>query len=125
MKAPLLRAALLAALAAAAARAQDADAAPLTVLFALAAGRTLVRGSANGVPLTFLLDTASAATLLTPAAAEKARLARGVASSLGAGKALAQDLPVATADLPRADYDGVLGTTYLSRFVLTIDYKTR
>jgi predicted aspartyl protease len=98
----------------------------------------------NGTgPYRFILDTGATETVLTPATAAKAgvegyavtpRQQRGVVRELRVGDAALRDLPVHIFDPPQAlplrldrgaDYGGILGATFLRRFVTTLDYARR
>lgn len=101
-----------------------------------------VRGSINGrSTVTLIVDTGATATIITPRTArdtglrmtrsphgEKTRLA-----SLEVGNVRVSDLEAYVLDPPQAlslrldkgiNYQGILGYTFLSRCVLTIDYPT-
>jgi predicted aspartyl protease len=107
------------------------------------AGRVIfVKGTVNGEgPLTFILDTGATETVLTPPTAKRLGIEglpvspsqkRGLAASVGVGGAVVRELPVHIFDPPQAlplrldqgmNYSGILGYTFLSRFVTTIDYR--
>jgi predicted aspartyl protease len=109
------------------------------------AGRVLfVRGSLNGQDsMLFIVDTGATETVITPPAARRAGLSGaaaaarqqvGTARSISVGPATVRDLPVFIFDPPQAlslrldhgmDYSGILGHSFLSRFVTTIDYRQR
>lgn len=95
-------------------------------------------------PFRFVLDTGATDTVLVPKAAEKLGLAsrpvgfagrrRGSVGSVQLGAAVATNLPVFIYDPPQAlplridhglDYHGLLGHNFLSKFVLTLDYRQR
>lgn len=104
--------------------------------FELVKNIIVVRGSVNDQPATFIFDTGASHTILTPEAARRLGV-EGVESgqcrSLGAGSALVYRLTVGIADPPQAhfvrhagvDYAGIIGTTFLERFIITIDYRHR
>ncbi len=119
-------------------RADEASVVPLSVV-----GRVVfVEASVNGGPLKpFILDTGATETLLTPSAAEQAGMrvmgpankpaSRGTVRSLAVGNARLVNLSVLVYDPPQAfslrldrgiNYHGILGYTFLSRFVTTVDY---
>ncbi len=94
-------------------------------------------------PFTFILDTGATETVLTPRTARALGLrtqpvtatqATGVVRSLAAGAAEVRDLRVFVFDPPQAlslrldhglDYHGLLGCSFLERFVTTLDYGAR
>ncbi len=100
---------------------------------------------ANGVRANFLVDTGGDVDL-EPAFAQRigvktesagtgtfagglrAAVARGMVKRLALGGATANDVPVhvieshASAFFPKLKIDGVIGTTYFERFLVTIDY---
>jgi len=100
-----------------------------------------VKGEVNErKPFTLILDTGATETVLTPAAAERAGVKaagsggqrKGLVKSISAAGVTARNLTVCVFDPPQAlslrldkgmDYHGILGYTFLSRFVTTIDYK--
>ena len=91
-------------------------------------------------PYPFIVDTGATETIVTPATAKAAGMPilsspgaqkKGVAGTLMAGHAGLTNLPVFVFDPPQAlslrldegiNYGGILGYTFLSRFVTTIDY---
>ena len=107
------------------------------------AGRVIfLKGTVNGQgPLTFILDTGATETVLTPRAAQRlgivARPSPGEqqksrAGSIAVGDAAVRDLPIRVFDPPQAlplrldqgvDYNGLLGYTFLERFITSIDYR--
>ena len=94
-------------------------------------------------PFQFIVDTGATETIVTPSTAATAGIAtipypgvqkKGVVSSLAVGRASVTNLPVFLFDPPQAlslrldegiNYGGILGYTFLSRFVTTIDYSRR
>jgi predicted aspartyl protease len=112
------------------------------VAFEVVGKVVFVKGQANEQgPMTFILDTGATETILTPAAAEKAGVSagapagqpvkKGMAKSVSVGQAAVRNLPVHVFDPPQAlslrldkgvNYHGILGYTFLCRFVTTIDY---
>jgi len=105
----------------------------------------VVRVVANGQQANFLVDT-GADVALEPsfaqkigvqtqyagtgvfAGGERAAMQSGIVSSLALGGATAYDVPVhvmpthAAALFPNLQIDGIVGTTYFERFLVTIDY---
>ena len=106
------------------ARPQDPPRAGETVGFQLRNGAILVEATVNGKgPFTFVFDTGAGMTALKPEAAGKAGVAGATeADSIALGKAAAKKVKVAVAATVPDGCDGVLGYTFLSRFVSTIDY---
>ena len=110
------------------ARAQDSGD---TVRFQLRDSIVLIEATVNGKgPFSFIVDTGAAMTVLKPETAAKAGLADRVTEvdSIALGKAVAKKVQVAVRAIPQADRpdcDGILGATFLSRFVTTIDYPAR
>jgi hypothetical protein len=103
-------------------RAQDAGD---TVGFQLRDGVILVETTVNGKgPFTFVVDTGAGMTVLKPETAGKLGLGERIVEvdSIAVGKAAAKKVKVAVAGVPDG-CDGVLGYTFLSRFVSTIDYR--
>lgn len=102
-----------------------------------------VKGTVNERgPMTLILDTGATETVLTPQAAEKAdirspgpasqAIKKGLARSVEVGEAKVANLTLHVFDPPQAlslrldkgiNYHGILGYTFLSRFVTTIDYR--
>jgi predicted aspartyl protease len=94
-------------------------------------------------PFQFIVDTGATETIITPATARAAGIAtipypgvqkKGVAGSLIIGKTAVTNLQVFLFDPPQAlslrldegiNYGGILGYTFLSRMVTTIDYSRR
>lgn len=94
-------------------------------------------------PLTFIVDTGATETVLTPRAAQKIGLVRSripsnvnrkLAKSLSVGDATVRNISVFLMDPPQAlslrldkgiNYHGILGYTFLSRYLVTIDYKKK
>jgi hypothetical protein len=108
----------------------------------------VVRGLANGIAGTFIIDTgadvdlepAFAATIGVKtqgagtgvfAGGERAAIKGGTLQSLALGSATARDVPVhvfpthAAALFGNLHVDGIIGTTYFERFLATIDYPQR
>ncbi len=97
----------------------------------------LVKGSLNGQDgHIFWVDTGASVTFVTWEAATKAgwTARRGrieYCPSIGAGDAVVKDIRVLIGDPPGArplrdfgvDYSGILGHSFLERFVTTLDYK--
>lgn len=99
-----------------------------------------VRVNGQG-PFTFILDTGASETLITPSLARElaietrgptATQKKGVMSSLVVGDAEVENLKVYVLDPPQAlalrlnrgiDYRGILGGTFLCRFVTVVDLK--
>jgi hypothetical protein len=105
----------------------------------------VVRVVANGTAANFAVDT-GADVVLEPdfarrigvktveagsgvfAGGERAAMARGMLSSLALGGATADDVPVHVMNthyaqlFPQIHVDGIVGTTYFERFLVTIDY---
>ena len=92
----------------------------------------------NKGPLSFILDTGATETIITPRTAKDVgirgynRNKKGTVKSIAVGNAKTRNLKAFLLDPPQAlslrldhgiDYKGILGYTYLSRFVTTIDYK--
>jgi hypothetical protein len=109
------------------------------------AGRVVfvpVRLNGRG-PFQFIVDTGATETIVTPATAKAAGIAtqpypglqkKGVVGSLVTGSASVTNLSVFLFDPPQAlslrldegiNYGGILGYTFLNRFVTTIDYTRR
>ena len=94
-------------------------------------------------PYQFIVDTGATETIVTPATAGDAGVAiqpapgaqkKGIAKTLATGGVRVIDLPVYIFDPPQAlslrldegiNYGGILGYTFLCRFVTTIDYPRR
>ncbi|MEI8243869.1 MAG: aspartyl protease family protein [bacterium] len=92
-------------------------------------------------PFQFIVDTGATETIVTPATARAAGIAtipypgvqkKGVVGSLSVGRTSVTNLPVFLFDPPQAmslrldegiNYGGILGYTFLSRMVTTIDYS--
>ena len=128
-----------------------ADGPPITQLpstewipFALEGRVMLVQARVNDAgPFPLILDTGATETVLTPPTALKAGVqgrgaaaARqtGVAGRVQLGGVTVKDLPVYIFDPPQAlplrldqgaNYGGILGVTFLRRFVTTLDYAGR
>jgi predicted aspartyl protease len=98
----------------------------------------VVNATVNGHgPFRLILDTGATDTILTPPTAAKLGLrgtARSVVSTLRVAGVTATNLPVIITDPPQAvplrldhglDYHGLLGHTFLSQYVLTLDYRQR
>lgn len=115
------------------ARAQDKS--EYRVTFELKNHIILVKGSLCGQEgHIFILDSGASETVVTPDAAKKAGLGKGMMTQcpqIAAGDAVAKDLRVVVLDPPQAqplrqmgvDYSGILGQTYFARFVSTINYQ--
>ena len=107
-------------------------------------GRVIfVKGTVNEKgPLNFILDTGATETVLTLPTAERAGLRvpgntekkKAVVESVIIGNAVARNLIVYVFDPPQAlslrldkgiDYHGILGYTFLSRYVTTIDFRRK
>lgn len=106
------------------------------------AGRViLVKASVAGsAPMTFIVDTGATETILTPTAARRLGInwtsaggdqGKALVKSVSVSNAVVNDLTVYILDPPQAlplrldtgvDYAGLIGYTFLSRFVTTIDY---
>lgn len=104
-----------------------------------------LQGKANDKgPMTFILDTGATETVLTPSAAEKAGFkistpspqtpTKVILKSFSVGDATVPNLLVHVFDPPQAlslrldrgiDYKGIIGYTFLNRYVTSIDYKSR
>ena len=98
-----------------------------------------VRGSLNRQDgHVWLLDTGASITTVTPEAAAKAgwtprRAGVSNVPSIGAGDAVVEDIRVLVGDPPGlrglrergVDYSGILGHSFLERFVTTLDYRKR
>ena len=101
-----------------------------------------VKGSINGRgPFTFILDTGATETVITPPTAQmlgvralpvSTRQKKGTVKTLQVGKYELQNLQVYVFDPPQAlplrldkgmNYHGILGYSFLSRFVTTLDYR--
>ncbi|HYL28152.1 MAG TPA: aspartyl protease family protein, partial [Candidatus Nitrosotalea sp.] len=105
----------------------------------------VVRVVANGVPANFLVDTGASVVLETSFAArigvktasagqgvfaggQHAPVAKGMLQSLALGTATAYDVPVGVMVthveqlIPQIHIDGIVGTTYFERFLVTMDY---
>jgi predicted aspartyl protease len=110
------------------------------VPFEIVGNMIQAKGFVNGRgPLTFLIDTGAAETVITPQTAKALDL-KGTASTtqtgvwfttldeITAGKAVARDVP-SVIHMPAQEkagavrYHGILGYSYLSRFRVTIDYR--
>jgi len=102
-----------------------------TVGFELKQNLIYVKATVNGVEGVFFWDTGASVTVVKPACAEKFGLKVGTApfadaKTIGVGKAVVQDLPIAVIEVPQAamlTYDGILGFNFISQFVTTLDYK--
>ncbi|MBU4179924.1 MAG: aspartyl protease family protein [Verrucomicrobia bacterium] len=98
------------------------------------------QGTVNGQgPITFLIDTGSAEVLLLPRVAEKLRLSNIQSgnepnvrwtrlNSVALGNAVLSNVTTVIYELNRDNsqsppYDGILGQPFLSRFLVTIDYR--
>lgn len=124
-------------LACAAAVAQDKES--FTVPFETKQNLILVKGSINGNDgHIFILDTGASVTCITPKAAKKAGVAKGGMltriDGIGAGRAVVDGVQAAIMDPPQAqflrtglgvDYSGILGHSYLTKFVTTFDYAKK
>lgn len=145
MRMPLAGFVLCALASAATAQERSGDVVP----FDLRSSVIFVKGSIGDVDdLNFIVDTGASVTVVKPATARKLGLVKQgdrlggllaaptfkTVESIGSGKAIVRDLPVAVMNVPQADlplflqgisYDGILGYNYLSQFVVTIDYKKR
>ena len=105
------------------------------------AGRVIfVKTMLNGEgPFSFILDSGASQTLVTPPTASKLgiksyrsiSLLKGKVDSIASGSANLNNLSVYIYDPPQAlplrlnngiNYHGILGFTFLSRFITTIDY---
>lgn len=128
-----------------AARRTIIDGAQTRVPFVTSDPLPVVAVVANGVRANFLIDTGGSVDL-EPAFAQRigvkaqsagtgtfagglhAAIARGMLHSLALGGATAYDVPVsvirthAGAFFPKLQIDGIVGTTYFERFLVTIDY---
>jgi len=91
-------------------------------------------------PFTFIIDTGATETVITPQSAKRAGITaigtgnkkKGTAKSISVGNFMVRDLPVIIFDPPQAlslrldkgvDYSGILGYTFLSHFITTINYR--
>ena len=91
-------------------------------------------------PFTFILDTGATETIMTPPTAERlglhplggSRAKKTMVTSIGLGNATVRNLTAFIFDPPQAlplrldkgiNYHGILGYTFLHRFVTTIDYR--
>ena len=91
--------------------------------------------------MTFILDSGATETVITPPAARElgvrgfgpASMRKGKVRSVSVGKATARNLSVYIFDPPQAlslrldkgiNYCGILGYTFMSKFITTIDFKT-
>ena len=115
------------------------------VPFVTAAPLPVVRVVANGVTTNFFVDTGAdveldpsfaaklgvktqAAGSGTFAGGRQAPIRSGILNSLAVGDATASDVPVhvlpihASLFFPKLQVDGIIGTTYFERFLVTIDY---
>ena len=105
--------------------------------FDIQEGLIHVQGRINGKgPMTFIVDTGSAETLLLPSSARSFGVfavnndfapAFVLFDAVTAGEAVARQIPGVIHAPPhergyRMTYDGILGTTFLSRFVVTVNY---
>lgn len=100
-----------------------------------------VTGRVNGRgPFTFIVDTGATETVVTPRTAKELGIVTapvshgqktGVVRSISVGNAILRDFRVYVFDPPQAvplrldkgiNYHGILGYTFLSHFVTTIDY---
>lgn len=98
----------------------------------------------NGAgPFRLIVDTGATETVLTPSVARRAGLKtwsatpdqrKGIVKEVAVGSAVVKDLSVFVFDPPQAlslrldkgmDYGGMLGYTFLSAFVTTLDYKAQ
>ena len=104
----------------------------------------LLKGFINGNgPQNLILDTGASETIITPPTAKKLGI-RGIATtadqsiakvdSISVGDAMVKNLPTYIFDPPQAislrldkgiDYHGILGYSFLSQFVTTIDYQKK
>ena len=104
----------------------------------------LVKTTVNGSgPFTFILDTGATETVVTPPTARRAGIAGGAEPGLvghgrarvvAVGEVAVTNLPVLIVDPPQAlslrldkgiNYGGILGYTFLSPQVTTIDYRQK
>jgi hypothetical protein len=128
-----------------AARRSTLDGALTRVPFVASDPLPVVRVTANGVSANFVVDTGGDVDL-EPSFAQRAgvklqgggtgvfagglreAMQRGMLHSLALGGATAYDVPVhvmpthASALFPKLQIDGIVGTTYFERFLVTIDY---
>ena len=92
-------------------------------------------------PFQFIVDTGATETIVTPPAAKAAGITvlpypgpqkKGLVGSIAAGNISVTNLPIFIFDPPQAlslrldegiNYGGILGYTFLKRFVTTIDYR--
>ncbi len=107
-------------------------------------GVIFVKGSINGgSPQLFILDTGATETIITPPAAEALGIHGQSAwggdpvtkvNSISVGGATVSDVTVFVFDPPQAlslrlnrgiNYNGILGCSFLSQFVITIDYQKK
>jgi len=105
------------------------------VPFDLVENIIIARGTINGSPATWIVDTGSNQTIVTPKAARAAKIEGGETgiARVAAGKREAAELRVTIADPDVAhfvrrsgvDYSGIIGTTYLAQFHVVIDYPSR
>ena len=109
------------------------------VAFQLVNHLVYVPVSINGAaPLAMIVDTGAAENLILPEAAARVGLrvqppslqgvSRGVAGECRVGNESQSGVPfvvhrLVREGLSRLDYDGILGTPFLSAFVLTLDYR--
>lgn len=113
--------------------AQADDVVPMEII-----GRVIfLKGEVNGKgPLNLILDTGATDTVITPRTAERVGLrsseGKGIAKTVAVGGVTATNLGVYVFDPPQAlslrldrgaDYHGILGYTFLSRYVTTINYR--
>lgn len=118
-----------------------------TIPFELKSNLIMVDALLDGSPRRLVLDTGASQTVLTPRGAEgltgigaDGKTGRGAGGdlrvsfarvgSLAVGGQIVRDLQVGVTELGQlescvGDLDGVLGFDFLSRFVLTIDYRRR
>lgn len=114
---------------------------PSEVPFELGGKVVFLKAEINGKgPYRLILDTGATETVITPPVAKAlgikttpvtAAQRRGTVQSLAVGSAIATNLGVYVFDPPQAlslrldsglDYHGLLGYTFISRFLTTIDY---
>jgi len=119
---------------------ESANAVPLR----LEARIPFVSGSVNGGgPCTFIVDTGATETVITPRKAKQLKITAvpvsprqkvGRVRSLSVGKAAVRGFEVFVFDPVQAlplrldrgiDYHGILGYTFLSRFITTLDYHAK
>lgn len=115
---------------------------PVEIPIEIAGQVILVKTTVNGRgPFTFILDTGATETVVTPptarrvgiaGAAEAGAVGHGTAKVVAVGDVAVSDLPVLVVDPPQAlslrldkgiNYGGILGYTFLSPQITTIDYR--